>query len=177
MTKGTTKSTPQTVVVALRLAADGTPTAGKFEVKDAALEERVLADTTLTAAILPVDALGPLIGKVPIGSFAQDEAPALSQIDRPLFDDLLKIVSAVPGPSDTAAERPTMSPTRLELWDEIQVGAVVIAHDSPDDGWWEARVAMVQGDVLTLTWRDYPEYPSIRRRRTEVALLFPGLTS
>src|SRR5919112_250042 len=37
---------------------------------------------------------------------------------------------------------------RPASWDEIQVGSLVIAHESPEDGWWEAIVVAVENDQL-----------------------------
>ena len=72
-------------------------------------------------------------------------------------------------PNTTAASSPLP-----KTWSEIRVGSVVIAHESVDDGWWEALVTEVRDDVLTLRWRDYPKQPAVVRNRKEVALLFAG---
>jgi hypothetical protein len=63
--------------------------------------------------------------------------------------------------------------SRPDSWDNIQVGNLVIAHESPEDGWWEAIVVAVENDQLLLRWRDYPRQPCVRRGRFEVALLPP----
>jgi hypothetical protein len=63
--------------------------------------------------------------------------------------------------------------SRPDSWDNIQVGNLVIAHESPEDGWWEAIVVAVENDQLLLRWRDYPRQPCVRRSRFEVALLPP----
>src|SRR5829696_532569 len=62
---------------------------------------------------------------------------------------------------------------RPASWDEIQIGSLVIAHESPEDGWWEAVVLAIENDQLLLRWRDYPRQPCVRRGRFEVALLPP----
>jgi len=60
-------------------------------------------------------------------------------------------------------------------WEEIAVGQLVIAQETdPGDGWWEAIVVAVDGDRLTLRWRDYPKQPKVKRHRTAVALLKPS---
>src|SRR5215207_5292167 len=63
--------------------------------------------------------------------------------------------------------------SRPESWEAIRVGDLVIAHESPEDGWWEAIVVAVENDQLLLRWRDYPRQPCVRRGRFEVALLPP----
>lgn len=57
---------------------------------------------------------------------------------------------------------------------EIGLGSVVLAHESADEGWWEAEVIGINGQVFSLRWRDYPTQPTILRRATELALLPPG---
>ena len=62
------------------------------------------------------------------------------------------------------------SPSTEAASNDLKEGAVVLAPDEPDEGWWEAVVVKVKGDLLTLRWRDYPEYPPFARRRNQVAL-------
>ena len=57
---------------------------------------------------------------------------------------------------------------------EIGLGSVVLAHEGPDDGWWEAEVIGINGRVFSLRWRDYPTQPTILRKATDLALLPPG---
>jgi hypothetical protein len=56
-------------------------------------------------------------------------------------------------------------------WDEIEPGDLVIAHESPDDGWWEAIVVERKDDAFTLQFRDYPDLPPIVRHRSGIALM------
>jgi hypothetical protein len=58
--------------------------------------------------------------------------------------------------------------------DEIGLGSVVLAHEGPDEGWWEAEVIGINGAVHSLRWRDFPTQPTILRRADELALLPPG---
>lgn len=56
----------------------------------------------------------------------------------------------------------------------IGLGSVVLAHEGPDEGWWEAEVIGANGRTFSLRWRDYPTQPTILRKATELALLPPG---
>jgi hypothetical protein len=58
-------------------------------------------------------------------------------------------------------------------WADIEVGSLVLAAEGPGEPWYEAVVVKAAGDVLTLRWRDFPEYPQVVRRRHKVALLHP----
>ena len=63
--------------------------------------------------------------------------------------------------------------SRPDSWEAIRVGDLVIAHESPEDGWWEAIVVAIEKDQLVLRWRDYARQPCVRRSRFDVALLPP----
>ena len=49
----------------------------------------------------------------------------------------------------------------------------MLAPARVEDGWFEALVIAVNGDMLTLRWRDYPHERTVVRRRTQLALLPP----
>ena len=56
--------------------------------------------------------------------------------------------------------------------DEIASGNLVIAHESPKDGWWEAIVIDRKADTFTLRFRDYPDLPKVVRHRSAIALMY-----
>ena len=68
---------------------------------------------------------------------------------------------------------PKPAPGLPASWDAIDVGHLVLAQESRDEGWWEAVVVAKDHDMLTLKWRDYPKYPQLVRHRAAVALLKP----
>ena len=55
--------------------------------------------------------------------------------------------------------------------DEIEPGDLVIAQESPDDGWWEAIVVERNDDTFTLQFRDYTDLPHFVRHRSGIALM------
>ncbi|WP_426314088.1 hypothetical protein ACN9MF_23435 [Methylobacterium fujisawaense] len=57
---------------------------------------------------------------------------------------------------------------------EIGLGSVVLAHEGPSDGWWEAEVIGANGSTFSLRWCDYPTQPTVLRKADELALLPPG---
>lgn len=63
------------------------------------------------------------------------------------------------------------APKRPQDWDEIGVGSLVLATVGVEDGWWESIVIGVNGDSVTLKWRDFPREPTFVQRRTDLALL------
>jgi hypothetical protein len=58
-------------------------------------------------------------------------------------------------------------------WDEVAPGHLVVAHESIEDGWWEAIVIDRKDDVFTLRYRDFPKLPKFVRHRSSIALIFP----
>ena len=52
-------------------------------------------------------------------------------------------------------------------------GALVLASVGSAEGWWNCTVLAVNDDLLTLSWRDWPEEPHFVRRRSQIALLHP----
>jgi hypothetical protein len=59
-------------------------------------------------------------------------------------------------------------------WATLVFGQLVLAQDTkPENGWWEAEIVEMEGDYLTLQWRDFPRQPKVKRHRTAVALLNP----
>jgi hypothetical protein len=51
---------------------------------------------------------------------------------------------------------------------------MVLIHESPEDGWWEAVVIQRESEILTLRFRDYPRLPTVVRHISTVALVNPG---
>ena len=76
-------------------------------------------------------------------------------------------------PSSAAVEVPPIDP----LWAALTVNMVVLAPELSDeglpDGWWEAVITAISGDTLTLRWRDYPEQALVRRKREQLAVMYP----
>jgi hypothetical protein len=95
--------------------------------------------------------------------------------------ELLKAASVSTAPVQTAAgSRPPPSQAgasphqRPEHWDEITVGDLVLAYDAETEGWFDAIVLRVEGDLLRLRWRNYPREHIAPQRRNQLALLPPS---
>ena len=85
------------------------------------------------------------------------------------FDNLLKTTGA----AKPKAPKPKPQATLPSSWKSIGVGDLVLGQaDSAADGWWPAIVQSVDGEMLHLQARDFPEVPQVTRHRSAVALLF-----
>ncbi|MCJ2007965.1 hypothetical protein [Methylobacterium sp. J-092] len=58
--------------------------------------------------------------------------------------------------------------------DEIGLGSIVLAHEGPEYGWWEAEIIGMNGRVFSMRWRDFPEQGTFLRQPGELALMPPG---
>ena len=75
-------------------------------------------------------------------------------------------------PQSSAAEPGSHYP---DSWGDISVGSLVLAkEDGPWQAWWEAIVFEIDGQAVTLRWRDYPELPAVVRPRLSLTLLYPN---
>jgi hypothetical protein len=70
--------------------------------------------------------------------------------------------------------QPNPDPAPQDLprnWDDLAPGHVVIAKETLELGWWEAVVLERTGDLVTIKYRDYPQYPPLVRHRSVIALI------
>ena len=65
------------------------------------------------------------------------------------------------------------APHLPQNWREIGVGDLVVTHEGPEEGWYEAIVVEAATDMLTLRWRDYPRERRVVRHRLRLGLLYP----
>jgi hypothetical protein len=75
------------------------------------------------------------------------------------------------------APKPNPDPAPQDLprtWDDLVPGHLVIARETLEVGWWEAIVVERNGDLVTVRYRDYPQYPNMVRHRSAIALISPA---
>jgi len=172
----------------------GKPRGARF----AEYNERVLnfvSDLMLTSVYPASAAFTEVAMKLPPGRIYASGKAFIPPIKRDLVEKLAHVLN-VPGddsktfklayppgqtPEDEGhpeeAKIRTTSPVTYGLprsWDSIQPGHVVLVHESPADGWWEATVQEREDEILTLKFRDYPRQPKFQRHISQVALINPG---
>ena len=82
--------------------------------------------------------------------------------------------SAAPADDPAMPPAPTAGIDLPKDWSAIKLGSVVLASESKEDGWWEAKVVEAKpNDVFILQWSDYPDYERFVRHRERLALMFP----
>jgi hypothetical protein len=106
-----------------------------------------------------------LASKLPAGELNASGTTFVPFIRQDLYE---KVVEAA-GDDAKLMDPPSADGVPL-TFDDIRPGHVVVAHESPAYGWWEAIVFAKTGDTLTLRYRDYPRFPKFNRPRSAVAL-------
>jgi hypothetical protein len=87
-----------------------------------------------------------------------------------LYNDLLFATLA----TQLTRANPDPAPQDLpRAWDDLVPGHLVIARETLEVGWWEAIVIERTGDLATVRYRDYPQYPPMVRHRSAIALITP----
>jgi len=72
-------------------------------------------------------------------------------------------------PSDLGEAAPGL-PTD---WASLREGHLVLAHDGPGEGWWDALVVEAREQDVVVRWRDYPKPAKLIRPVRQIALLCP----
>jgi len=110
--------------------------------------------------------------RLPLGNVYASGWGFVPNVRRTQFDSILKIADAV----NPMAPEPVPQTNLPNSWDSIGVGNLVLGQaDSAADGWWPVNVVeAVDGDMLRLQARDYPEVAPVIRHRLAVALFYTG---
>jgi hypothetical protein len=146
-------------------------------------EEAVHAATKMGMAALPVtdDELSALATKLPKGKIFGSGKAFVPFVGEALFERLaahlpdpsvLPSLRAAANAAEAASEPVAKVYNQPKDWGVIAVGDLVLASDGPGEGWWEAVVQAVTGEMFTLLWRDWPdEFPKFVRTRDQIGLL------
>ena len=205
MGKKSGKNEPAKVnpVFVLGLDANGKPRGARFpELKDSIASAAM--DMNCRVLIDQPEAVSALGMKLPVGRVhggGKIVKLFVPNVRRELYDQILEAARIAAERSDAEAEAGaaeqsaavkgmiahadaalaevrTVSPVTSGLprsWESIAVGHMVLVHESPADGWWEATVLKREDEILTLRFRDYPKQPTFIRHINTVALVNPGL--
>ena len=150
------------------------PQAAWFSEAEAALATRAARLMGLQVLRIENDAHRALAAQLRQGQVYAADRTFAPAVQREIFDTLSTLAGpvAAPSPIEITASKDEAT-SRPASWQVIKVGDLVIAHESPEDGWWEAIVVAIENDQLVLRWRDYARMPCVRRGRLDVALLPP----
>ena len=180
------------ILVVLGTDIDGKPHGSRFEERDAPFVARAAELMGFhVVRITPDNAeLHGIAEGLPLGKIFATGRAFVPFVARSAFDKLATLVDGditarAPRPIDAMptefdvsalADAETDPPDAYEtMWATVEVGSMVLATlPSAYDGWWESIVVAVNGDNLTLRWRDAPKEKPFRVSRRNVALLHPA---
>ena len=187
MTAKANHSTPTKIgpapLVLFGLDSRGKPKAARFSKEHAGLAIKAASQLALQVVAGSDPKLAEIAARLPVGRVHATGRAFVPFIHRDLYDLLLAAAANGAAPSDNpsngssggSGSTPSGSaPHSPKDWQEIGVGDLVVAQDSLEDGWYDAIVVLVDGDMLTLRWRDYPRERRVVRHRLRLALLYPG---
>ena len=147
------------------------PRAARFSAEDPAL----LAKAAETMFLRLVEVTDPEVAEIaatlPAGRLHANGKGLVPYIKGDLYNELLCATLTQPPQAN-----PDPAPQDLpRTWDEIGPGHLVIAQETLEVGWWEAVVVERNGDLVTVRYRDYPQYPNMVRHRSAIALISPAV--
>jgi hypothetical protein len=108
--------------------------------------------------------------KLPAGRLHANGKGLVPYIKGKLYFELLSAVVGETWPQQNPDPAPQDLP---RSWDDVAPGHLVIARETVECGWWEAVVIERTGDLVTVRYRDYPDFPPQLRHRSVVALISP----
>jgi hypothetical protein len=173
-------------VVLFGIDSHGKPKGARFGKDHADLAIKAASQLQLRILAGNDPKIADLATRLPVGRVHATGRTFVPFIRRDLYDKLVAAApngnphptsppaggsSATPGPKPPGGSSPNLPKT----WQEISVGDLVVAQEGPEDGWYEAKVAEVNGDMLTVRWRDYPRERQVERHRQRLGLLYPGV--
>lgn len=127
------------------------------------------------------------------GEISKAGKVTLGAVKRDVLDRLLANLSGTPVEKldGTGTLAPGVMPTYVgssdevrasempvdPLWAALTVNMVVLAPEVSDqgtpEGWWEAVIVAIHGDVFTIRFRDYPRQSVKQRKRDQIAIMYP----
>jgi hypothetical protein len=148
------------------------PRAARFSAEDhPALLAKAAASMYLRLVQVTDPEVAEIAAKLPAGRLHANGKGLVPYIKADLYSELLVATLA------NQAPKPNPDPAPQDLprtWDDLVPGHLVIARETLEVGWWEAIVVERNGDLVTVRYRDYPQYPPMVRHRSAIALISPA---
>ena len=161
---------PGKVYVLLGADEYAKPRAARFSAEDSELLAKAAASMYLRLVEVDSD-LAEIAPRLPAGRLHANGKGLVPYIKGELYFELLSAVVGDLWPQQNPDPAPKDLP---HSWDDVGSGHLVIARETLEFGWWEAVVIERTGDLVTVRYRDYPDFPPMVRHRSAVALISPA---
>ena len=147
------------------------PRAARFSAEDPALLAKAAETMFLRLVQITDPEVAEIATRLPAGRLHANGKGLVPYIKGDLYNELICATLANQAPEPNPDPAPQDLP---RTWDEIGPGHLVIARETLEVGWWEAVVVERNGDLVTVRYRDYPQYPPMVRHRSAIALISPA---
>jgi hypothetical protein len=144
------------------------PRAARFSGEDPALLAKAAEAMHLRLVEITEPDVAEIAALSPAGRLHANGKGLVPYVKGDVYSELLFAALAPLPPQINADPAPQDLP---RTWDDLAPGHVVIAKESLELGWWEAVVIERTGDLVTIKYRDYPQYPPLVRHRSVIALI------
>jgi hypothetical protein len=168
--KATPVKSPGKVYVLFGADEYAKPRAARFTGEDPELLAKAAASMQLRLAEVTESELAEIAAKLPVGRLHANAKGLVPYIKAGLYTDLMFATLAGEAPRANPDPAPQDLPKN---WEDLVPGHLVIAKETLEIGWWEAIVVERTGDLVTVKYRDYPQYPPMVRHRSVIALITP----
>jgi hypothetical protein len=168
----TKKSTPAQPPVKsyILLGADeyAKPRAARFTGENPTLLSKAAEVMHLRMVEITEPDVAEIAALLPAGRLHANGRGLVPYVKGDVYSELLFAALAPLPPQINADPAPQDLP---RTWDDLAPGHLVIAKESLELGWWEAIVIERTGDLVTVKYRDYPQYPPLVRHRSVIGLI------
>jgi hypothetical protein len=144
------------------------PRAARFSGEDPGLLAKAAETMHLRLIEITEAEVAEIAALLPAGRLHANGKGLVPYVKGDVYSELLFAALAPLPPQINADPLPQDLP---RTWDDLAPGHLVIAKESLELGWWEAVVVERSGDLVTVKYRDYPQYPPLVRHRSVVALI------
>ncbi|WP_036281124.1 hypothetical protein [Methylocystis sp. ATCC 49242] len=177
------------VLVVMGLDDTRKPHASTFDEADAKLAAKAAGLMGMRVVKLDTAELKALAAKLPRGKVFASGRAFVPFVKASLYASIVA-AAGLPAKSPKPARMATASPpdghsgagggdqppdtaeaTPAKGWGDIGAGSLVLATTGPNEGWYEAVVIEVHGDLLKLQWWSWPDEPLFARKISQVGLL------
>ena len=144
------------------------PRAARFSAEDPDLLAKAVEAMHLRLVEVTDEDLAEIATRLPAGRLHANGRSLVPYVKGDLYTELVGATVGDQGPQANP------NPTAQDLpgtWDDVAPGHVVLAKESLECGWWEAVVTERNGDLVTVRYRDYPQYRTMVRHRSAIALI------
>jgi hypothetical protein len=144
------------------------PRAARFSGEDPAMLAKAADAMHLRLIEITEPEVAEIAALLPAGRLHANGKGLVPYVKGAVYSELLFAALAPLPPQINADPLPQDLP---HTWDDLAPGHLVIAKESLELGWWEAVVIERTGDLVTVKYRDYPQYPPLVRHRSVIALI------